>query len=88
MGLAINHNLKIDKNFAVDLDDGYIEILKEPNWTQSKLEQIKYENEQNEIEYIIKLLIPICKRAKESDESWENNFFNNKIIRKVKQQLK
>lgn len=43
--------------------------------------------DKKKIEEIVNLLVPICKRYKESDECWENNFFSNKILSEVRKRL-
>jgi len=88
INIAIKNNLKVKDTYALDIDDGLDKLLKIPSKDKSIKDQIQFDKDQKEIESIIKILIPICERAKKSDSCWENNFFNNKILSKVKQQLK
>lgn len=88
INIAINNDLKIEDDYALDLDENMIELLEEPNADEAKASIKQFESDQAVIQKIIEELIPICERAKAIDDCWENNFFNNKILHAVKRRMK
>jgi len=92
INIVINNDLKVNIDDDVTLDlsdsDGFFKLFKRPFKDQSVKAVAQYEADQKEIESIIEILLPICERAKVSDECWEDNFFNNKIKNRIITRMK
>lgn len=88
INIIINHNLELDFNNELDLElDCLLNILETPDAEEAEIDILLYNKDKRDIEDIIKILIPICRRAKEIDSQWEHNFFSNKILSEIKKQL-
>lgn len=89
VNILINTDYEVKENMFTDYMEKYFfEILVPITKEEADFKIKELEEEKIIIEEIINKLIPICKKAKDRDESWEHNFINNEIVSEVIKRMK